>query len=99
MDSEMDNYDGEDPTEVYQKCVELMGSKDFIMEDSVMPTLKRFFHVKGTKDEAIHLLSTNYDAVAQIANLLAEWLLMTDLTLAEVQSTVEDNLKYDYQTL
>lgn len=37
----MDNYEGEDPTEVYQKCVELMGSKDFIMEDSVMPTLKR----------------------------------------------------------
>lgn len=53
----------------------------------------RFIQVKGTKEEAIHLLSSNYDAVAQIANLLAEWLLMTDLTLAEVQSTVEDNLK------
>ncbi|XP_027199159.1 negative elongation factor complex member TH1 [Dermatophagoides pteronyssinus] len=93
MDIEMENYDDEDPAEIYRKCVELLSSKDFIMEDSVIPTLKRFIHVKGTKEEAIHLLSSNYDAVAQIANLLAEWLLMTDLTLAEVQSTVEDNLK------
>lgn len=38
----MENYDDEDPAEIYRKCVELLSSKDFIMEDSVIPTLKRY---------------------------------------------------------
>jgi len=41
----------------------------------------------------VELLSLNYRATAQIANLLAEWLIMTGLKISEVQSLVEDHLK------
>lgn len=41
----------------------------------------------------VDYLSSNYDAIAQTSNLLAEWLLMADISIAEVQTLVEETLK------
>lgn len=41
----------------------------------------------------VDYLSSNYDAIAQMSNLLAEWLLMTDINISEVQTSVEEHLK------
>lgn len=53
----------------------------------------RYFNAGGKPDEVVDYLSANYDAIAQTSNLLAEWLLMTDINISEVQTSVEENLK------
>jgi len=47
----------------------------------------------GDPNKVVTYLSSNYDAIAQHSNLLAEWLLMTDMNISEVQTAVEENLK------
>ena len=39
----------------------------------------RYFQAGGNPDQVVELLSNNYHAIAQTANLLAEWLIMTGL--------------------
>lgn len=39
------------------------------------------------------MLSKNYTAVAQMANLLAEWLILAGVKVTDVQAMVENNLK------
>lgn len=36
----------------------------------------RYFQAGGNPEQVIELLSHNYSAVAQMANLLAEWLIL-----------------------
>lgn len=37
----------------------------------------RYFQAGGNPEQVVELLSGNYHAIAQQANLLAEWLIMT----------------------
>ncbi|KAI1292084.1 Negative elongation factor D [Halotydeus destructor] len=94
-DSPMADEDEEEMSkeDVVIECTELFQRKDFIMEPDIINQLKRYFSADGDPEKVIDLLSANYDAVAQSVNLLAEWLIMTGMKIAEVQSLVEDHLK------
>ena len=39
----------------------------------------RYFQAGGNPEQVVELLSGNYHAIAQTANLLAEWLIMTGI--------------------
>lgn len=53
----------------------------------------RYFQAGGTPEQVINQLSQNYTAVAQMANLLAEWLILADVRVTDVQAMVENHLK------
>lgn len=78
---------------VQAECLELFGSKDFIMEPGISPFLQRYFQAGGGPEPVVQLLSDNYSAIAQLANLLAEWLIMAGVNITEVQKLVEDHMK------
>lgn len=63
------------------------------MEPGIFTQLKKYFQAGGTPEKVINLLSENYKAVAQMANLLAEWLILAGVKLNEVQAMVENHLK------
>lgn len=46
------------------------------MEPGIFGQLKRYFQAGGNPEQVIEQLSINYSAVAQMANLLAEWLIL-----------------------
>ncbi|OQR75335.1 negative elongation factor D-like [Tropilaelaps mercedesae] len=70
-----------------------LGARDSIMEPSIFRTLKQFLQAGGDPERAVELLIGNYHAVAQTANLLAEWLIMSGMEINEVQSLVESQLE------
>lgn len=53
----------------------------------------RYFQAGGTPEQVINQISQNYTAVAQMANLLAEWLILAGVAVADVQAMVENHLK------
>mgnify|MGYP004594549863 CR=1 FL=1 len=53
----------------------------------------RYFQAGGNPEQVIELLSKNYTACAQMANLLAEWLILAGVKVTDVQAMVENNLK------
>lgn len=53
----------------------------------------RYFQAGGTPEQVINQLSQNYTAVAQMANLLAEWLILAGVDVTDVQAMVENHLK------
>lgn len=53
----------------------------------------RYFQAGGTPEQVINQLSQNYTAVAQMANLLAEWLILAGVSVTDVQAMVENHLK------
>lgn len=53
----------------------------------------RYFQAGGTPEQVINLLSHNYTAVAQMTNLLAEWLITSGVKVTDVQAMVENHLK------
>lgn len=53
----------------------------------------RYFQAGGTPEQVINQLSQNYTAVAQMANLLAEWLILAGVCVTDVQAMVENHLK------
>ena len=55
--------------------------------------MNRYFTVGGSPAQVIELLSQNYTASAQMANLMAEWLILAGATITDVQSMVENHLK------
>ena len=67
--------------QIRDECLNLFESQDFIMEPDIIHHLKRFFHSGGNPEQVVDLLSRNYQATAQTANLLAEWLILTGLSL------------------
>lgn len=46
------------------------------MEPGIFSQLKRYFQAGGNPLQVIEELSQNYTAVAQMANLIAEWLII-----------------------
>lgn len=63
------------------------------MEPGIFAQLKRYFQAGGTPEQVINQLSANYTAVAQMANLLAEWLILAGVRVTDVQAMVENHLK------
>lgn len=66
----------DNPEEVLQECLEKFKTPDYIMEPGIFGQLKRYFQAGGNPEQVIEQLSNNYSAVAQMANLLAEWLIL-----------------------
>ncbi|KAL7634199.1 UNVERIFIED_CONTAM: hypothetical protein RMT77_015528 [Armadillidium vulgare] len=81
------------PIEIQQQCLGQFSSTDYIMEPGIFSTLKRYFQAGGNPEQVIDMLSENYQAVAQMANLMAEWLILAGASINEVQSMVENHLK------
>jgi len=73
-------------------CLTRFASPDFIMEPEIFTQLKRYFQAGGNPEQVIDLLSRNYIAVAQMANLMAEWLILAGAEISEVQQRVENHL-------
>lgn len=75
--------------------------KRYILKSTILVwgTLKltltpyRYFTVGGSPAQVIEMLSQNYTASAQMANLMAEWLILAGATITDVQSMVENHLK------
>ncbi|XP_025201401.1 negative elongation factor D [Melanaphis sacchari] len=95
VDVEADDNDDilENPQETLTQCLEKFSSADYIMEPGIFSQLKRYFQVGGTPEHVIELLSKNYIGVAQMANMVAEWLILGGVAVGEVQSFVENHLK------
>ncbi|XP_071544483.1 negative elongation factor D-like isoform X1 [Panulirus ornatus] len=67
------------PADIQSNCLWQFSSTDFIMEPGIFSTLKRYFQAGGNPEQVIEMLSENYQAVAQMANLMAEWLILAGL--------------------
>jgi hypothetical protein len=78
---------------VQKECLDLFSSTDFIMEPTIFDTIKTYFMHGGEPGPVVDLLSDNYTAMAQTVNLLAEWLIMTGVSVQEVQLMVENHLR------
>lgn len=83
----------ENPQEVLRECLEKFSTPDYIMEPGIFSQLKRYFQAGGSPEQVIELLSHNYKAVAQMANLVAEWLILGGVKVTNVQAMVENHLK------
>lgn len=81
---------------IQQECIEKFSSLDFIMEPGIFAQLKRYFQAGGNPEQVVDLLLENYQAVAQTANLLAEWLIMAGMKITEVSCT-SHNKNVSYQ--
>ncbi|GLH09589.1 hypothetical protein R5R35_004636 [Gryllus longicercus] len=99
-DTDADDGDGEggeeqveNAQEVLDECLEKFSTHDYIMEPGIFTQLKRYFQAGGNPEQVIELLSQNYSAVAQMANLLAEWLILGGVKVTDVQAMVENHLK------
>ncbi|CAD1473572.1 unnamed protein product [Heterotrigona itama] len=86
-----DNFDN--PQEILNECLDKFKTPDYIMEPGIFAQLKRYFQAGGNPEQVIELLSKNYTACAQMANLLAEWLILAGVKVTDVQAMVENNLK------
>lgn len=93
QEDEEERKEEEDPEKVLSECMELFKRGDFIMEPDIIVQLKRFFSAEGSPETVIDLLCSNYSAVAQTGNLLAEMLCTSGMQTTEVQSLIEDHLK------
>nr|KAF7423547.1 hypothetical protein H0235_008830 [Vespula pensylvanica] len=97
MGRNTDECGGEDtfdnPQEVLNECLDKFKTADYIMEPGIFTQLKRYFQAGGNPEQVIELLSKNYTACAQMANLLAEWLILAGVKVTDVQAMVENNLK------
>lgn len=92
---EMEHEDGEganDSQDILNGCLEKFSSPDFIMEPEIFSQLKKYFQAGGNPEQVIDLLSSNYVAVAQMANLMAEWLILAGAEIQTVQQLVENHL-------
>lgn len=85
--------ENESPDMILKKCAEIFATPDYIMEPGIFSQLKKFFQAGGSPLQVIEELSTNYTAVAQMANLIAEWLIIGGVRVQEVQAMVENHLK------
>ncbi|RZB39808.1 negative elongation factor D [Asbolus verrucosus] len=85
--------DAENPEQVLKECAEKFSTSDYIMEPGIFSQLKRYFQSGGNPLQVIEELSQNYTAVAQMANLIAEWLITGGVNVTNVQAMVENHLK------
>jgi len=70
-----------------------LSSQDYIMEPTVLDTVRKYCGKGGKPPEVIELLSDNYRAMAQHVNLLAEWLILSGMSGDQVQELVENHLQ------
>ncbi|XP_021954915.1 negative elongation factor D isoform X2 [Folsomia candida] len=82
----------ENPEAVLTECLEKFSSPDYIHEPGIFNQLKRYFQAGGSPEQVIELLSTNYNAFAQMANLMAEWIICGGSSINEVRTMVETSL-------
>lgn len=85
--------ESENPEQVLRECAEKFSTSDYIMEPGIFSQLKRYFQSGGNPVQVIEELSQNYTAVAQMANLIAEWLIVGGVKVVDVQAMVENHLK------
>ncbi|XP_060535337.1 negative elongation factor D [Cylas formicarius] len=85
--------EAENPEHVLADCAEKFATPDYIMEPGIFSQLKRYFQAGGNPLQVIEELSQNYTAVAQMANLIAEWLIIGGVKVTDVQAMVENHLK------
>ncbi|CAG0882404.1 unnamed protein product [Darwinula stevensoni] len=83
----------ENAEEVLSDCLEQFKSPDFIMEPGITHSLRQYFQAGGDPVQVIDHLSASYAGLAQMANLMAEWLILTGASIQDVQTMVEDHLK------
>uniref|UniRef100_A0A182T297 TH1 protein n=1 Tax=Anopheles maculatus TaxID=74869 RepID=A0A182T297_9DIPT len=83
----------EDSLAIVYDCLQLFETVDYIMEPEIFAQLRRYITAGGTPEWAIHQLSNNYTGVAQMVNLVGNWLLTIGTDAAELQSMVENVLK------
>ena len=78
---------------VQKECLDLFSSTDYIMEPTIFDTIKTYFVHGGEPGPVVDLLSDNYTAVAQTVNLLAEWLIISGVSVDDVKYMVENQLR------
>ncbi|XP_044268855.1 negative elongation factor D [Tribolium madens] len=94
LDNDSDaGEESENPEQVLKECAEKFSTSDYIMEPGIFSQLKRYFQSGGNPLQVIEELSQNYTAVAQMANLIAEWLITGGVNVTTVQAMVENHLK------
>jgi negative elongation factor C/D len=93
LDDNNDNSGNDIENKIQNDCLSLFSSPDYIMEPNIFDTIKLYFMNGGEPDSVVNLLSQNYTAVAQQVNLLAEWLIISGLSVDQVQLNVENHLK------
>jgi len=90
-DSEpFDNYENR---KIQEESLRNFAAPDFIMEPTIYSTLSRYFQAGGSPEMVVELLSENYAGIAQMANLVAEWVLLLGTDISEVQEIIEQHLK------
>ncbi|XP_017779024.1 PREDICTED: negative elongation factor D [Nicrophorus vespilloides] len=95
MDDESEGMDehNDNPQQVLAECAVKFATPDYIMEPGIFSSLKRYFQSGGDPVQVIEQVSQNYTAVAQMANLIAEWLIIGGVKVTDVQAMVENHLK------
>ncbi|ESN92288.1 hypothetical protein HELRODRAFT_157967 [Helobdella robusta] len=99
---DVDDYDDEEPYEEdgrwaeheghEDECLQLFTAPDYIMESDICAQIGRYFRANGPIEQLVQLLSTNYVGIAQMVNLLAEWLIQAGIDIKDVQDMVEQHL-------
>ncbi|XP_063714271.1 negative elongation factor D-like [Symsagittifera roscoffensis] len=72
-------------------CLEAFRKTDCIMEPSVIQFLTRYIEKGGTPEIAIKELSKSYLSLAQMVNLLADWMVQLGLEPAKIQDLIENH--------
>ncbi|KNC77570.1 hypothetical protein SARC_09973 [Sphaeroforma arctica JP610] len=71
----------------------LLKTTDALMEPKVSEWLIGYLRSGGAPPDAIGLLSNNYRGLAQMANLMSEWLMITGVPQEEIESTFDEYVR------
>lgn len=88
-----DDFEYQDNQTIIEECKEMFKGKDFIMESSAVNAVKKYLNAGGIPQDFVAMLAECYHGVAQLANLLADWLIVAGCSVEEVQEIVEQHLK------
>lgn len=93
MVTDTEPFDNYENRKLQEESLRNFAAPDFIMEPTIYSTLSRYFQAGGSPEMVVELLSENYAGIAQMANLVAEWILLLGTDISEVQETIEQHLK------
>eukprot|EP01117_Protostelium_nocturnum_P012647 TRINITY_DN4655_c0_g1_i3.p2 TRINITY_DN4655_c0_g1~~TRINITY_DN4655_c0_g1_i3.p2 ORF type:complete len:569 (-),score=175.29 TRINITY_DN4655_c0_g1_i3:1490-3196(-) len=68
-------------------------SADSVMEPQVLEKMKEFFSFGGQPQVAVSSIVENYRGLAQMSNLLGEWLAFSGMSEEEISKTVGDSVR------
>ena len=74
-----------------QSCLKLFRNTDCIMEPQVFDILNSFLSSGGLPETAIAELSSSYVSLAQMVNLLADWMVQLAIPPSKIQNTIENH--------